>query len=1262
MSNNDAENGLPSIEDVIAMVNAQQAQKDAEILRKVQTLFQSLDPIQSASVFCGLATIGSLQSNQIRISNLVHASLKFGAGTKNITKKQIRQLFRLLEGSSIERDEDPAEDVFVATACTKNGSYRIFEGNLEGSTFFLERFVDIVDEMPDSGRYKAAKKFVHGLLRISDIVASKAEVDENIVTAHVPESDIPPNASLPPELLRQRIKFTEEELHDYGIDIQDLSPFMFYVSIARDLPFPSHHSLTHLDKCPIIAEGNGDYFLYPQGVSSAIRSYLISAYTNTQEDRDALTISLVRSYSKMLQSYQLLGKLHPPPASAFSPSRCGDVLIQEFMIEVTKRRPLHLIFIFDGFHGNNLTDWVDAPLIANDEDIKLTERIENARKAISSKSSLKQGITLLVSAGWGRPKGLGINFQDTDEWCIRHIGIHDLCHLSDHPDMKPLHLWRMIKAEKWLELFNCTIVNINGMLNLFGWLIYNDWHIVPHEQLPQEDLPPSGIRLTIPTNFIADVRMAARRAKDRRMIQDIEGVPKSIIRYTGKPYFREDEFIPLYGCLDSLMKGELGGVYVGKAAIWWCRVNNPSHDGYDYGIWESAISWLQGIDQAVYEKELNILPVVEWQLCIENVEEEIPPQEQFSSNLKKQGIIETTIRTCPDGLFNKADNSGEVAMVKSYLVELLPESNDEVIEGLIKIIFPNKDAKRCHFLRARTYTDYIAANLPKPILIEKSDDANLRLGLGWLEKARGRFQIIKGTEACVKYLNGVVDKVWDAIANELKTYRKADICEKFLLNIEAVRRESTNWDRTIRACLALHEDKENVHDSASLAMSSLTAASLGSRLLIEMGVCTCPDEADDEPDELDISTLLGYALLIFHLGAWSDAIKCGLYPPTIHVSCFGQIMMDYELDKTIIQPYHAMLGRKQRETEAKRYDDLYDLHFDDKPVEEIFPPDYLSAWKREFYVDIDQLRDLLDSLENIGISSGVAIYTIHRSSLVDKLTESIEGLSKQDASLFISRISLPTRLSWDQLKGSLPPGMEPQDWYPWNFRRRLSLVSRPIVELDGSNNPLLLISPGSIREGIRYLLSNSFNATFDERHFYSEEMKKWIGACRNQLGKEFNRSVANKMIELGWEAESDVPVTKLLNAKTDKDYGDIDVLAWSRETGVVLAAECKDLYFSKTHKEIGNQINEFRGIVDSNGKRDRLRKHFDRLDKLKADIDKVRNYTRIVDLSHIYGLIVFNHRSVVESAPQIPRDRIHVCAFESLSSPDKLCSALVPWK
>ena len=124
MSNSDDEaDEIPSFEEFSKELNASWAEAEKKIVRKVQKLIHEFDPIQSAAVFCGLATVGCLQSNHIRTSNLIHASLKFGGGTKQIKKRQIGLLFKLLGGSSVGRHEDPAEDVFIATVCTKRGSY-----------------------------------------------------------------------------------------------------------------------------------------------------------------------------------------------------------------------------------------------------------------------------------------------------------------------------------------------------------------------------------------------------------------------------------------------------------------------------------------------------------------------------------------------------------------------------------------------------------------------------------------------------------------------------------------------------------------------------------------------------------------------------------------------------------------------------------------------------------------------------------------------------------------------------------------------------------------------------------------------------------------------------------------------------------------------------------------------------------------------------------------------------------------------------------
>ena len=103
-----------------------------------------------------------------------------------------------------------------------------------------------------------------------------------------------------------------------------------------------------------------------------------------------------------------------------------------------------------------------------------------------------------------------------------------------------------------------------------------------------------------------------------------------------------------------------------------------------------AIAWLERIDQAVSEIGLKIPTAIEWHLRIESLKERIDSAEQFSSSPENLAKILTTVRICPDGLLNRADNTGEVALVKSFLSELLIDINADVVRRSDKNHIPHQ--------------------------------------------------------------------------------------------------------------------------------------------------------------------------------------------------------------------------------------------------------------------------------------------------------------------------------------------------------------------------------------------------------------------------------------------------------------------------------------------------------------------------------------------------------------------------------------------
>src|SRR5207245_1991818 len=96
----------------------------------------------------------------------------------------------------------------------------------------------------------------------------------------------------------------------------------------------------------------------------------------------------------------------------------------------------------------------------------------------------------------------------------------------------------------------------------------------------------------------------------------------------------------------------------------------------------------------------------------------------------------------------------------------------------------------------------------------------------------------------------------------------------------------------------------------------------------------------------------------------------------------------------------------------------------------------------------------------------------------------------------------------------------------------------------------------------------------------------------------FNTTVANRMDGLGWKVKLEMTVPALIGGGLDRDYGDVDVVAWNPDSGRVLLMECKDVQYHRAMGEVAEQLHDFRGETLADGKPDLLKKHLDRVAKV----------------------------------------------------------------
>lgn len=482
----------------------------------------------------------------------------------------------------------------------------------------------------------------------------------------------------------------------------------------------------------------------------------------------------------------------------------------------------------------------------------------------------------------------------------------------------------------------------------------------------------------------------------------------------------------------------------------------------------------------------------------------------------------------------------------------------------------------------------------------------------------------------------------EEVRAELKKYTRESLIWQLIENHESIMLETDQWLSTAKAVLALHIDKEQTELDSVRQIAKLNAGSLSTRILIEMALCECPESGGIEAGELDTTRLLANVMRMHYLGGWSEAIWYGGKKAEVRITPLGDVHTHIDFDEKIATPYGQTLGAKHFRHSARDYKRNFQEGGIRESVEEALPPEFWEAWIEAYGFSIDELRKFMDNIDDEGLRRRTFAFTCMFDELgaMDKAGQLPAPIIRN----ILDALSLSPRESWT----STPTGYLAKDWSPWRFRRRLSLISRPIIRLSNDGNPRYLIAPGIVRDGAAKVIQYCLKGDYDAKDFPRGRMRSWIGAAENRRGHEFNEQVSNALRELDWNTKPNVKLTEILNVKLDHDYGDIDVLAWRGKR--ILAIECKDLELAMTVGDIARQVHEFRGEDGLNGKPDRLKRHLTRIAILKSRMDVVRRYTRSPDASEIEACLVFSDIVPMSFSELAEQRAVRISVFESLAN------------
>jgi hypothetical protein len=335
------------------------------------------------------------------------------------------------------------------------------------------------------------------------------------------------------------------------------------------------------------------------------------------------------------------------------------------------------------------------------------------------------------------------------------------------------------------------------------------------------------------------------------------------------------------------------------------------------------------------------------------------------------------------------------------------------------------------------------------------------------------------------------------------------------------------------------------------------------------------------------------AFLMFHLGGCSDAIQKGVMEPEIQIAPNGNILTHAGFQDEIVEPFGRQFATVHLEHETSSYEKHFETVKALPSVDGTFPEQFLNAVKREFGLSIDELRGFRDALEQFALEQRRSVFVVRKEEIISYCATS-KLTNSEVAKAMLDQFELWPRQSWD----TTPKGFKSKDWYPWRFGRRLSLIWRPLLRLEGGGNPRYVLSPGLIGTNLIHVLRLYHEGLVPTDQCRTTTMKRWVGEEVNRRGHAFANKVFEAMRSVGYQARLETKISSLLNEKLTRDFGDVGVLAWRPAGRIVLAIECKDLRLAKTPNEIAEQLNQFTGQVLFNGERDDLLKHLDRCDLL----------------------------------------------------------------
>lgn len=960
-----------------------------EANRKLCADLSRFSRLQAVALLSALLTLPEYQSNCIRLELLIALAVMHCHGQKTPNLNDVGRWYLDIGKSPCVNSEDPAEDVFVSLIQTEDADYRMLEGIWESAGFYTQRVVNVIATMPQEGHFASLKRTVRAMLMVSEIICERAGLHRYQQGSDFRHATIATGEIGRRDALIERTSIRYPDLEARGVLKEELAPFFLHKQALTELG-RQQVALSAIDRHPFIDAGDRLIVALPTAITTALREFTIWT-VREMGAADQFDLVLSTEFAEVFRSTHLFGDLKRAPVVW---GKCDADRLASFSVDIDRGYVIAFHIFLPSIARHDDGGFKSVIELSRDLQESIEKAMRSAEKGHEAYPDFRRGIHVVVGCGWGKGYDASFSCDGSKKWKFESLSAADLVMLSGLDEMSVRKFWRYEEGLNAVRANGVEIVNINGVLNLFGWMMRNNGHFVPHEELPPGRISPDRpIHINPPLNLLRDLRVGVDQSHDRHSAWDQRGVWHDVQRVQPYPTFPRESMSRLYVCMHCAGNRRLVAVYEGAHKI-WLEVDTPNFTSSEthFRLWEMTTEWLHRIGSVLDDHleggghfGLNIL-FEDDEAALESIEAEIPESPIDHCSVEILGDGNTALVRLSGGFINafrEPKNTAESAIVESMLRGLLMLMSIENPELLVRrfngFVVPNDAARSFHMFHAHELIDYIRDELPGELIsINPIDDAISRLGLGW-RLHEGENDVLEGRDECTSLLNKAVDVLVADILGILGHFDRGAVVDRLLLNCLEATRNEQQWKKTSAAFLGLHGSEPQVVNEIVAQLSKFSGANICSRVLIEMALCACPLDGGVAPAEMELGDLIAKVSLLIRMGGLSDGVYYNALIPRLRISPLGDILFQDDFGNEVVEP---TLTRAMGEAFVSGAGGQRKYYLPPEGLEstrEHFGEPFWEAWVAETGVDIDQTRQILDAVEGKAIQARAPILKLRRS-------------------------------------------------------------------------------------------------------------------------------------------------------------------------------------------------------------------------------------------------------------------------------------------